>query len=145
MGIDARVETEVTRINRKTRKVECKELGTGKSYELEYDVLIVATGSTPTMPRVPGNDLEGITTLQSMEDADYLRAVRDKGKIKKAVVIGGGLIGIETCEALHLAGIEITVVELLPQLLTFLDWEMAKLVENHMRSNGNNVITNMKV
>ena len=141
-GIDARVETEVTRIDRKERKVECRELVTGKSYELEYDVLIIATGSTPTMPRVSGNDLEGITTLQSMEDADYLRAVRDDGKIKKAVVIGGGLIGIETCEALHLAGIEITVVELLPQLLTFLDWEMAKLVENHMRSKGINVITN---
>jgi len=52
------------------------------------------------------------------------------------VVIGGGLIGIETCEALQLAGIEITVIELLPQLLTFLDWELAKLVENHVRSKG---------
>ena len=57
------------------------------------------------------------------------------------MVIGGGLIGIETCEALQLAGIEITVVELLPQLLTFLDWELAKLVENHVRSKGANVIT----
>jgi len=72
---------------------------------------------------------------------DYLRKVRDEKKIKKAVVIGGGLIGIETCEALQLAGIEITVIELLPQLLTFLDWEMAKLVENHVKSNNANVIT----
>jgi NADPH-dependent 2,4-dienoyl-CoA reductase/sulfur reductase-like enzyme len=76
-----------------------------------------------------------------MKDADFLRKVRDEGKIKKAVVIGGGLIGIETCEALQLAGIEITVIELLPQLLTFLDWELAKLVENHVRSKGANVIT----
>jgi NADPH-dependent 2,4-dienoyl-CoA reductase/sulfur reductase-like enzyme/rhodanese-related sulfurtransferase len=140
-GIDARIETEVTRIDPKARKLECRELKTGKNYELAYDILVIATGSNPTMPRVPGNDLEGITTLQSMEDADYLRAVRDNGKIKKAVVIGGGLIGIETCEALHLAGIEITVVELLPQMLTFLDWELAKLVENHMKSRGINVIT----
>lgn len=57
------------------------------------------------------------------------------------MVIGGGLIGIETCEALHLAGIEITIVEMLPQLLTFLDWELAKLVENHIRSKGANVFT----
>ena len=64
--------------------------------------------------------------MQSMKDADFLRKVGDEGKIKKAVVIGGGLIGIETCEALQLAGIEITVIELLPQLLTFLDWELAK-------------------
>jgi NADPH-dependent 2,4-dienoyl-CoA reductase/sulfur reductase-like enzyme/rhodanese-related sulfurtransferase len=77
-----------------------------------------------------------------MKDADFLRKVRDEKKIKKAVIIGGGLIGIETCEALQLAGIEITVVELLPQLLTFLDWELAKLVENHVKSKGANVITN---
>jgi NADPH-dependent 2,4-dienoyl-CoA reductase/sulfur reductase-like enzyme/rhodanese-related sulfurtransferase len=94
------------------------------------------------MPPVPGLELEGITTLKSMQDADFLRKVRDEGKIKKAVVIGGGLIGIETCEALQLAGIEITVIELLPQLLTFLDWELAKLVENHVKSKGANVITN---
>ncbi|HRS98080.1 MAG TPA: FAD-dependent oxidoreductase, partial [Smithella sp.] len=65
----------------------------------------------------------------------------DEKKIKKAVVIGGGLIGIETCEALQLAGIDITIIEMLPQLLAFLDWELAKLVENHVRSNGVNVIT----
>jgi NADPH-dependent 2,4-dienoyl-CoA reductase/sulfur reductase-like enzyme/rhodanese-related sulfurtransferase len=93
------------------------------------------------MPPVPGIELAGITTLQSMKDADFLRKVRDEGKIKKAAVIGGGLIGIETCEALQLAGIEITVIELLPQLLTFLDWELAKLVENHVRAKGANVIT----
>jgi NADPH-dependent 2,4-dienoyl-CoA reductase/sulfur reductase-like enzyme/rhodanese-related sulfurtransferase len=93
------------------------------------------------MPPVPGVGLSGITTLQSMKDADFLRKVKEEGKIKRAVVIGGGLIGIETCEALQLAGIEITVIELLPQLLTFLDWELAKLVENHVRIKGANVIT----
>jgi NADPH-dependent 2,4-dienoyl-CoA reductase/sulfur reductase-like enzyme/rhodanese-related sulfurtransferase len=76
-----------------------------------------------------------------MQDADFLRKIRDEKKITKAVVIGGGLIGIETCEALQLAGIEITIVEMLPQLLSFLDWELAKLVENHVRSKQANVIT----
>ena len=57
------------------------------------------------------------------------------------MIIGGGLIGMETCEALELAGIEITVIELLPQLLTFLDWDLAKLVENHVRTKNTNVIT----
>lgn len=75
-----------------------------------------------------------------MKDADYLRKVRDEKRIRKAVIIGGGLIGIETAEALNLAGIDITIVELLPQLLTFLDYEMAKLVENYTRSKTN-VIT----
>ena len=93
------------------------------------------------MPPVPGTDLDGITTLQSMQDADYLREVRDNGKVKNAVVVGGGLIGVETCEALQLAGINITVVEMLPQILMFLDWELAKLLENHMRTKGANIVT----
>lgn len=140
-GIEARTNTEVTEIDRKNRTVVCTNLPTGERKTLEYDKLIIATGSVPKMPPVPGTDLEGVTTLQSMKDADFLRGVRDEGKIKKAVVIGGGLIGIETCEALQLAGIDITVIELLPQLLTFLDWELAKLVENHVRSKSANVIT----
>jgi NADPH-dependent 2,4-dienoyl-CoA reductase/sulfur reductase-like enzyme/rhodanese-related sulfurtransferase len=139
--IDARVNTEVTAIDRKNHSVSFRNLATNETGSLTYDKLIIATGSYPQMPPVPGLELEGITTLQSMKDVDFLRKVRDEKKIKKAVIVGGGLIGIETCEALQLAGIEITVVELLPQLLTFLDWELAKLVENHVRSKGANVIT----
>ena len=139
--IVARTGTEAVAINRKVKTVLCKNLQTGEADELPYDRLILATGSTPNMPPVSGVDLDGITTLQSMKDADYLRKIRDEKKIKKAVVIGGGLIGIEACEALQLAGIDVTVVELLPQLLTFLDQELAKLVENHMRAKGVNVIT----
>ena len=140
-GIVARTETEAVKINRKEKTVTCKDLKTGNTEDVPYDKLILTTGSVPKMPPVKGIELDGITTLQSMKDADYLRKVRDEKKIKKAVVIGGGLIGIETCEALQLAGIEITVIELLPQLLTFLDWEMAKLVENHVKSHNANVIT----
>ena len=139
--IEARTNTEVMAIDRKNKTVSCTNLLTGETESLAYDKLIIATGSVPRMPPVPGTDLEGVTTLQSMKDADFLRMVRDEGKIKKAVVIGGGLIGIETCEALQLAGIDITVVELLPQLLTFLDWDLAKLVENHVKSKSANVIT----
>lgn len=139
-GIIAKTETEVTAIDRKEKVVKCVDRRTGKSEELLYDKIIIATGATPKLPPVPGADLAGITTLQSMKDADYLRRIRDEQRIKKAVVIGGGLIGIETGEALELAGIEITVIELLPQLLTFLDWEMAKLVENHVKSKNANVI-----
>jgi NADPH-dependent 2,4-dienoyl-CoA reductase/sulfur reductase-like enzyme/rhodanese-related sulfurtransferase len=139
--IDARVNTEVTAIDRKNHSVSFRNIVSGETGLMAYDKLIVATGSVPKMPAVPGLELEGITTLQSIKDADFLRKVTDEGKIKKAVVIGGGLIGIETCEALQLADIEITVIELLPQLLTFLDMELAKLVENHVKSKGANVIT----
>ena len=141
-GIKAMVNTEVTRIDRDKKRVEYVDLVTRELGSQEYDKLIIATGATPNLPPIQGIDLEGVTTLQSMEDADYLRKVRDEGKIKKAVVVGGGLIGIETLEALHLAGIELTMVELLPQLLTFLDWKMAKLVENYMKNKANVITKN---
>ncbi|MFO7657655.1 MAG: FAD-dependent oxidoreductase [Bacteroidales bacterium] len=139
-GIIAKVNTEAIRINRTEKNVEYKDLLTGESGVIEYDKLIIATGAHPKLPPIEGIDLEGITTLQSMQDADYLRKIRDERKINKAVVIGGGLIGIETTEALNLAGIEITVIELLPQLLAFLDYELAKLVENYVKTKAN-VIT----
>ncbi len=144
-GVTARTETEVTSIDRERRTVTCRDLKTGKFDELPYDKLIIATGARARKPPVPGIDLEGVTTLQSMRDADFLRRIRDEGTIKKAVVIGGGLIGIETCEALQLSGIEITVIEMLPQILMFLDWEMAKVLENHVRSKAANVITDVRL
>lgn len=140
-GITAITSTEVTEIDRSRKVVKAHNSITGVEGEYPYDKLVLATGAAPIMPPVPGVNLEGITTLQSMKDADYLRSISDKGEIKRAVVVGGGLIGVETCEALHLAGIQITVVEMLPQVLTFLDWEMAKLVENHMKAKGAKVIT----
>jgi NADPH-dependent 2,4-dienoyl-CoA reductase/sulfur reductase-like enzyme/rhodanese-related sulfurtransferase len=140
-GITALTETEAVAIDRERHEVRCRHVRTGEEQTIGYDKLVLATGATPVIPPVPGTDLDGITTLQSMRDADFLRAIRDEGRIRKAVVVGGGLIGVETCEALELAGIEITIVEMLPQILMFLDWEMAKLVENHMRAKGAHVIT----
>ena len=140
--IETKVECEVTSIDPKKREVVYTSLEDGAENRILYDKLVIATGATPRMPSVPGVELDGITTLQSMHDADFLRKIKDEGKIKKAVVIGGGLIGIETCEALHLAGIEITLVEMLPQLLTFLDMQMAKLVENYVRTKANVILEN---
>ncbi len=140
-GIIAETETEATAINRDEHTVTVRNLRTDETKTIPYDKLVLTTGSLPNIPPIPGNDLAGITTLQSMKDADYLRKIRDEKKITRAVIVGGGLIGIETCEALNLAGIDITVVELLPQLLTFLDMELARLVENHIRAKGAHVIT----
>lgn len=139
--IEALVETEVVEIDPKAKEVHMKNLKTGEVTKKEYDKLVITTGSTPILPNFPGRELAGITTLQSMEDADYLKAVAVEKKVKKAVIVGGGLIGIETCEALQLAGIQITVVEMMDQVLPFLDWEMAKLVENSMKSKGVSIIT----
>jgi NADPH-dependent 2,4-dienoyl-CoA reductase/sulfur reductase-like enzyme/rhodanese-related sulfurtransferase len=143
--IDAITETEVISINRKKKTVTCKNLKTNEEYEISYDKLVISTGASPIIPPVPGTNLDGITTLQSMRDADYLRKIRDDKEIENAVVVGGGLIGIETCEALNLAGINITVIEMLPQILMFLDWELAKILENHIKTKASHVVTNNPV
>jgi len=139
--IMARTETEAVGIDREGKTVLCRDVRSGETEQIPYDRLILATGAVPNVPPVPGVNLDGITTLHSMSDTDYLRRVRDEGKTAKAVVIGGGLIGVEGCEALRASGIEVTLVELQPQTLSFLDWEMAKLVENHLRGKSVNVIT----
>ena len=144
-GITALTATEAVSIDRGARTVACRNLITGERRTLAYDKLIIATGATPLVPPIPGIDLEGVTTLHSMRDADFLRRIRDEGTVKNAVVVGGGLIGMETCEALELAGLKVTVVEMMPQVLLFLDPELAKLVENHVNSRTAKVITSNAV
>ncbi len=144
-AIKALVETEVVAIDRQAKKVVCRELKTGNELTLGYDKLIISTGARANMPPIPGINLDGITTLLSMADSDYLRRICDEKKVQQAVVIGGGLIGVETCEALQLAGIKVTVVEALDQVLTFLDWDLAKLVENHMQAKGVKIFTSKGV
>ena len=141
-GITAYVETEATAIDRENKRISIKNLVSGEVQEIPYDKLAVTTGAEPIKPPIEGINLDGIKTLHSLEDAVALKEmVKNDGSKKKAVVVGGGLIGIETCEALQLAGVQNTVVEMLDQVLPFLDWEMAKLVENHIKSKGVEVLT----
>jgi NADPH-dependent 2,4-dienoyl-CoA reductase/sulfur reductase-like enzyme/rhodanese-related sulfurtransferase len=138
--IRALVTTEAVAIDRTKKTVTCRHLTTDQLEVVPYDRLVIATGSTPVYPAVPGHDLKGVQSLHSMADADSLRAARDDNTLKTAVIVGGGLIGFEVCEALRLGGIETTVIEKMPQILPFLDEELAKLVENHCRQQGADII-----
>jgi len=140
-GVKARVNTEVTSIDRRNKTVVCINIATGESSNIEYDKLVLCTGATPRRPPIPGIELEGVRSLSEMRDADKLRELVDSGKVKDAVIVGGGLIGIEVCEALSESGMNVNVVEMLSQLLMFLDWEIAKLVEKHVASKGVTVHT----
>ena len=139
--VNARVNTEVTAIDRRNKTLACIDVITGEKSTVEYDKLVLCTGATPRRPPIPGIDLEGVRSLSEMRDADKLRELVDSGKVKDAVIVGGGLIGIEVCEALSYSGMNVNVVELLSQLLMFLDWEIAKLVEKHVASKGVTVHT----
>lgn len=139
-NIRAMVNTEAVRIDRDAKIVNWVNTA-GETGMVAYDRLILCTGSVPKMPPIPGRDLQGVTTLHSMSDADRLRSWAENGTDKRAVIVGGGLIGMEACEALHLSGVDVTVVEALPQILGFLDTELALLVEKHARSHGVNILT----
>ena len=144
-GVAALVGTEVTAIDRAAHTVAWKRAATGETGHLPYDKLILATGSTPKVPPIPGRELAGVTTLSSLADADGLRALAATSKGGQAVIVGGGLIGMETCEALVTAGMAVTVVEALPQILSFLDLELALLVEKHARSKGATIVTGVGI
>lgn len=140
-NIKALTETEAVAIDRKKKTVTYTELKTGKQNTIDYDKLILCTGAGAALPPIPGIDLDGVTTLLSMADTDYLRKVRDEKKITRAVVMGGGLIGVEACEALKESGISVTLVEMASDILTFLDPQLAKLTANHIKAKGVEVIT----
>ena len=97
------------------------------------------------VPPIPNVNLDNILTLHGVHDAERIKAQLAQANAKDVVMIGGGLIGVETTEALVQCGCRVTLVEMLPQILRVLDWEMARLVEKHMESHGVKVLTNTQV
>ena len=137
MNVKVLTRTEATKIDRAARRVEVRD-AQGVRW-LDYDVLVIATGVRPVVPKLPGIDLPGVFTLHRIEDAEGIKAAAAVGK--SAAIIGGGLIGVEMAEALVQLGLRVSVVEMLPQILPMLDWEMATLVQRHMESKGVRVLT----
>ena len=134
--IEVRVRSEVKRIYRETQEIEVEDLVSGNRYREKYDKLILATGAAPVRPPLPGIDLEGIFTLRSIPDADAVKTYLSQTGAKRAAVIGGGFIGMEMAENLRRLGIEVSVVEMLDQVLPPIDPEMAAPVHQELRLNG---------
>ena len=134
-NIDVRVSSEVTRIMPEEKKIEVKNLATNEIYEETYDNLVLATGSSPIKPSIPGIDGDHIFTLWSVPDTDRIKAYITEKKPKRAAVIGGGFIGLEMAENLHAQGIEVSVIEMQNQVMAPLDLDMANLIHENMRMN----------
>jgi NADPH-dependent 2,4-dienoyl-CoA reductase/sulfur reductase-like enzyme/peroxiredoxin family protein/TusA-related sulfurtransferase/rhodanese-related sulfurtransferase len=139
-NIDVRVSSEVTKIIPEENKVTVKNKITGEEYEETYDNLILATGSSPIKPPIPGIDADNIFTLWTVPDTDHIKAYITEKKPKKAAVIGGGFIGLEMAENLHAEGIEVSVIEMQNQVMAPVDLEMANLVHENMIMNQVNLI-----
>ncbi|MEP9411778.1 MAG: FAD-dependent oxidoreductase [Candidatus Brocadia sp.] len=140
-NIDVLTRHQATAIDTGSKQVKVRNLDKGHDLTFHYDKLIIATGAQPIIPTLPGISLGNIFTLRTMSDALKIRASVDGGKIKSAVIVGGGLIGMEMMENLVLRGIKVTVVELLDHILPPLDKDMALLVQKYVMGKGIEVIT----
>ena len=146
MNIDVLTQTRALAIDRKARRVEILNLGTNRTSTIDYDKLVLATGSTPTVPDLKGKNLEGVFTLSKIEEAQAIRSLVSPRRIKKAVIIGAGLIGLEMAEALTSQRLEVSVVEALDWALpTMLDFEAAAYLEKHLREKRVNLLLGQRV
>ena len=134
--IQVRLCHEAVRIDRAAHQVSVRNLESGETYNETYDKLILATGAKPILPSVPGHQLPGIFTLTTINDAVAIREWSQAGGVKQATVIGAGFIGLEAVEALLRLGLEVHLVEKLPQVLPYLDPEMANPLEAHLVAKG---------
>jgi NADH oxidase (H2O2-forming) len=144
MKLNLMLETTATNIDTKSKTVEIQGK-TGKQKTLQYDCLIIATGAYPFVPPIKGREKKGVHVLRTIEDGKRIdQAINDGAKT--AVVMGAGLIGLETAVALKERGLESTVVELLPQILpTMLDADMAEAVQEILEQRGIRVMVSKGV
>ena len=137
-GVKTLTSTRALAIDRKNKTVQLESLKTGERTEIGYDTLMLATGSQPCLPPIPGIDGEGVFTVSDLHKAIAIKDMIAKGKVGKAVVVGGGAIGIEMAEALtDLWGVETAIVEFKDQLLPgIIDWPLAAILEKHLRDHN---------
>jgi len=144
MKLTLKTETRATAINTTDKTVETTDK-TGKTETVAYDSLIVSTGAGPFMPPIKGKEKQGILSLRTLEDGARIEQAVKKGA-KTAVIMGAGLIGLETAIALQECGLETIVVEMLPQVLPqMLDADMAKTTQELLEQKGIRILTGKSV
>lgn len=134
-NIDVLLNTEVLKINK-----ESKTVSLSNGQEISYDKLVLAQGASPIVPRFEGMDKTKTFVVRTLNDADKIKDYVQQNNSQKAVVVGGGFIGIEMAENLVEMGLKTTLVELGKQILAPVDEEIAAVAQNEMRDNGINLI-----
>ena len=137
-------QTEALAVHPAEHKVTARDLSSGQEQDYGYDKLVIATGASPFLPPVPGLELKNVFVMRTPDDAIALREALEAGEIKRAVVAGGGFIGLEVAENLAAKGVKTTVIDFAPHVLpNFLDPEMSEFVENRMAEAGVMPLTNV--
>ena len=143
-NLDVRVNSEVVGVNGKDKKVKVKTKN-GEEYEESFDFLVLSPGAKPIFPAIKGIENKKIFTLRNINDMDKIKAEIKNYNVKKATVVGGGYVGIETAENLKHLGIDTTLIEAVPHILASFDSEISNILEYELINNGINLLTSEKV
>lgn len=135
-GIDVRTRHEVVSIDRERKALRVRNLEEGTEAEEIYDALVLSPGAVPLSPPIPGLNLPGVFTVRTIPDTRVIRAWISEHSAKRAVVAGGGFIGLEMAENFRHLGLEVSLFEMAPQVMPPMDPEMVRPFENHIRANG---------
>lgn len=140
-NLDIRIFNEAVEIKRDEKKLIIRNLSTDEAYEESYDYLVLSPGASPVKPPIPGiAEADNIFTLRNIPDTDAIKSFVDDKKPQRAVVVGGGFIGVEMVENLKDRGIEVTLVEMADQIMAPIDFEMAAILHQHLAEKGVNLI-----
>lgn len=134
--VDVRIRSEVMNIDRTHKKITIYDHEKQMQYEESYDVLVLATGSEPFVPPIAGTTLPGVFTLRNVEDMDRIMQHLDTQQSKRAVVVGGGAIGLEVAENFAHRKLDTTIIELADHVIAPIDGDMAAQVHGHLQENG---------
>lgn len=137
-NIEARVNSEVMKINREAKTLTVKDLETGKEYDESYDTLVLSPGANPIVPRIEGFDKPNVFTVRNVVDIDKLNKYVQSDEVKDIAVIGGGFIGVEVAENLQLSSkdFNITLVEAADQIMAPFDYDMVQILHKEMIDQG---------
>lgn len=144
-GVEVKCGVEAVKLDRLNKKVTAVDCSTNDEIIYDYDKLVIATGASPIIPPIEGINLKNVFYMRTPEDAIMLRNTIETEDIKKAVVVGGGYIGLEVAENLSLKGIRTTVLDMAEHVLPGFDEELAVYAENHLAEQGIMVFTKQKV
>jgi NADPH-dependent 2,4-dienoyl-CoA reductase/sulfur reductase-like enzyme/rhodanese-related sulfurtransferase len=135
-NIEVRPRNNVLSIDRTNQEIEVEDLRTSYRYREKYDALVLAPGAEPVRPPLPGIDLPGIYSLRTIPDSRDIKNWIVKRNAQKAVIVGGGFIGLEMVENLVKRGISVTIIEMQNHVMPVLDYEMATPIHKHLAANG---------
>lgn len=127
---------EATKLDRQAKVVYATNIKTGEELTYDYDKLVIATGARPVKPNLPGIELKNIFTLRDPDDADAIKAAVASGEVKRAVIVGGGAIGLEMAENLTKLGVRSSIIDMAEHVLPGYDGDFAAFAENELADHG---------